>query len=77
MAVKRVLPKAVHQIKITLEGFEPPIWGRVQVLSDCTLAQLHRVVQAVIGWEDCRGADYAEANGALRQGHSPPGSAQP
>jgi hypothetical protein len=44
--------KAVLQIKITLEGVQPSIWRRVQVLSDCTLGQLHRVIQAVMGWED-------------------------
>ena len=49
MAVKL---KAVYQIRITLENVQPSIWRRVQVLSDCTLAQLHRVIQAVMGWQD-------------------------
>jgi hypothetical protein len=44
--------KAVYQIKITLENVQPSIWRRVQVLSDCTLAQLHRVIRAVMAWED-------------------------
>ena len=33
--------KAVYQIRITLENVQPSILRRVQVLSDCTLAQLH------------------------------------
>jgi len=44
--------KAVYQIRITLENVQPSIWRRVQVLSDCTLAQLHRVIRAVMAWED-------------------------
>jgi hypothetical protein len=44
--------KAVYQIRITLEDVQPSIWRRVQVLSDCTLAQLHRVIQALMAWED-------------------------
>jgi hypothetical protein len=44
--------KAVYQIKITIENVQPSIWRRVQVLSDCTLAQLHRVIRAVMAWED-------------------------
>jgi len=29
-----------------------PIWRRIQVWEDATLAQLHRVLQMVMGWED-------------------------
>lgn len=37
------------QLKITLDGSKPPIWRRVQV-ADCTLGELHEVVQAAMGW---------------------------
>ena len=30
----------------------PPIWRRIQV-PDCTLGELHEVLQVVMGWEDC------------------------
>jgi len=43
---------AVCQIKIVLLGTRPPIWRRVLVPADFTLAQLHNVVQAAMGWED-------------------------
>jgi hypothetical protein len=40
------------QFKITLKDIKPPVWRRVQV-RDVSLAGLHDVVQAVMGWEDC------------------------
>jgi Plasmid pRiA4b ORF-3-like protein len=42
----------VYQIKVTLKGSRPPIWRRIRVLSDTTLAQLHGILQCVMGWED-------------------------
>jgi hypothetical protein len=47
------LPKktdTVFQIKITLRGIVPPIWRRIQT-TDCTLAELHEVIQVTMGWE--------------------------
>jgi hypothetical protein len=42
----------LFQLKITLLEITPPIWRRVQVL-DCTLGDLHKVIQAAMGWENC------------------------
>jgi len=44
---------AVLRIKIVLLGTKPPIWRRVLVPAEFTLAQLHDVVQTAMGWEDC------------------------
>jgi Plasmid pRiA4b ORF-3-like protein len=41
------------QIKVTLEGIRPPIWRRLVVNGDATLAHLHTVLQVAMGWEDC------------------------
>ena len=41
----------VYQLKITLNGIKPPIWRRVQT-QDCTLDQLHRIIQTSLGWSD-------------------------
>ena len=43
----------IYQLKITLKDSRPPIWRRVQVSSDITLAKLHQIIQEVMGWYDC------------------------
>jgi hypothetical protein len=43
----------IYQIKVTLMGSDPPIWRRLLVPGDLTLEQLHRALQAVMGWQDC------------------------
>jgi hypothetical protein len=42
----------IYQFKVALIGITPPIWRRVQVAGHYTLAQLHRVLQVVMGWEN-------------------------
>lgn len=42
----------VFQIKITLDGVKPPIWRRVLVPAHLNLADLHFVIQDVMGWEN-------------------------
>jgi len=49
--VKRSTTCVVYQIKVTLKGSKPPIWRRMQVAGETTLAQLHRILQRVMGWE--------------------------
>ena len=47
------LPKTtgtVFQVKITLKGIDPPIWRRIQT-RDCTLGELHEVIQVTMGWD--------------------------
>jgi len=40
-------------LKITLKGSQPPIWRRIIVSSTISAAELHDVIQAVMGWENC------------------------
>jgi len=54
MAIRRRkrTPSQIYQLKITLRGIRPPIWRRVQVPGDISLGKLHRIIQAVMGWDD-------------------------
>lgn len=59
---------AIYQLKVTLKGARPTIWRRVLVPGDLRLADLHEVIQAAMGWEDChlhgffiRGDEYGPA----------------
>lgn len=44
--------QAVLQIKIVLLGTKPPIWRRLLVPAEFTLADLHDVIQATMSWEE-------------------------
>ena len=44
---------ATYQVKIGIRGAKPPIWRRLRLPADTTLANLHHVIQAAFGWEDC------------------------
>ncbi len=50
--------RAIYQLKVQLRDIDPPIWRRVQVWEDISLGGLHRVLQVVMGWEDCHLHDF-------------------
>lgn len=41
----------VYQLRVKLEDSRPSIWRRIEV-PDCTLGELHEVLQVVMGWSD-------------------------
>jgi len=41
-----------YQLKISMLNIKPPIWRRVLVESDISLAMLHRIIQTVMDWKD-------------------------
>src|SRR5581483_7471461 len=38
-------PPVLYRIKVTLKGSKPPIWRRLQLPADLTLAELHIAIQ--------------------------------
>ncbi len=48
---RRSSPEQVYQLDIRLRRIEPPIWRRVVVSDQITLAALHHLLQVVMGWE--------------------------
>ena len=53
---------SIYQLTITLKWLEPPIWRQVLVQADITLAMLHRIIQAVMGWEDAHLHQFTVGN---------------
>ncbi|NUA31298.1 plasmid pRiA4b ORF-3 family protein [Cupriavidus basilensis] len=60
---------SVLPLRISLRGLSPPVWRWVLVAEYLTLAQLHNVIQVVMGWTDehlhqfsIRGRRYGEAH---------------
>jgi hypothetical protein len=44
-------PAPIYQIKVALVGTRPPIWRRLLVPADLSLASLHDAIQAAFGWD--------------------------
>ncbi|ETA04869.1 MULTISPECIES: plasmid pRiA4b ORF-3 family protein [Gordonia] len=42
----------VFRIRVDLDEARPPIWRRLDVRSDVSLGDLHRIIQAAFGWLD-------------------------
>jgi hypothetical protein len=48
----RAVPKAIYQLKVTLEHVKPLVWRRLLVPSNIPLHKLHAVLQEAMGWTD-------------------------
>ena len=42
----------IFQIQISLNGFTPKIWRRIQLKSDTLLPDLHDIIQITMGWRN-------------------------
>ena len=54
----------VYRLRVTLDGFDPPIERTVDVLGQQTFGHLHDVLQVAFGWDDCYDAHF-ELDGRL------------
>src|SRR5215471_16836022 len=58
--------RRLYQFKVTLRDVSPKIWRRVQVWENYTLEQLHRVLQAAMGWENYHLYEFRVGGAAYR-----------
>jgi hypothetical protein len=42
----------IYRLYVFLLDIAPPIWRRLELSSETSLAQLHKVLQAAMGWQD-------------------------
>jgi hypothetical protein len=66
---QQIEPTRVYQLKVTLMETDPPIWRRLRVPGDTTLARLDRIIQTAMGWTNSHlhtftagGVVYADPN---------------
>jgi Plasmid pRiA4b ORF-3-like protein len=45
-------PVQAHQFHVLLPGINPPIWRRLLVRSDSSVADLHHILQIAFRWSD-------------------------
>jgi hypothetical protein len=46
------MDQPIYTLKVSLRGLRPAIWRRVQVPADLSLFDVHRTLQAAMGWTD-------------------------
>jgi hypothetical protein len=45
-------PFTIYQLKVVLLGISPMIWRRLLVAGECTITDLHYILQIGMGWSD-------------------------
>ena len=72
---KKPARDGIWQLRIVLRDVSPPVWRRIQVRSATTLAELHAIVQDVMGWQNYHlwefiiGPNHYEAPDPEASGH--------
>lgn len=44
-------PRQVYEIKVSIEGSDPPVWRRLLISANVTLRQAHGVIAKAMGWD--------------------------
>jgi hypothetical protein len=44
--------ETIVRLKVTLRGIRPPVWRRLLIPATLSLGDVHRAIQAAMGWED-------------------------
>ncbi|MEU8258751.1 plasmid pRiA4b ORF-3 family protein [Micromonospora inaquosa] len=56
----------IYQLKVGLRGAKPPIWRRLELPADTSLADLHDIIQVAFGWNDSHLHVFETAYGDFR-----------
>lgn len=48
----------LYRVHVSLREIEPAIWRRIEISSQTTLKQLHRILQIAMGWENYHLHEY-------------------
>ncbi|GAA1651354.1 hypothetical protein GCM10009828_095530 [Actinoplanes couchii] len=64
-------PAPILQLKVSLLGARPPIWRRLEVPADTSLAVLHENLQAAFGWDDSHLHAFETGHGAFARSADP------
>jgi hypothetical protein len=48
----------IYRVHVSLREIEPAIWRRIELSSQTTLKQLHRILQITMGWENYHLHEY-------------------
>ena len=48
----------IYRVHVSLREIDPAIWRRIELSSQTTLKQLHRILQIAMGWENCHLHEY-------------------
>jgi hypothetical protein len=54
------MAQTIYQLKVSLEGANPPVWRRIQIAANVTLRQLHGVLQQAMKWGPGRHYRYCQ-----------------
>ena len=52
--------RKIYQLRVSLEGVNPPVWRRILVSANVTLRQAHGVICKAMGWHGFHGYGFQQ-----------------